>query len=263
MKKLYMALILCCVILTACKEEENNTNPGQPLYTRSFVLQYNQVDSITLRHNRGNSAFYPTDPIMIKVQYTTSDTYKFNSRDQAERDRYQELCQQNRDVTYNRTILYGGLIWMEFPREFTVQSWKHIDLTSDADYDAAHPAGTSLADITEFGTVTAEPYIRSGYTDEYDWTKLQDDPFWKPTLERFTNQYSRFALSPVKKQVTELAPADLKMMGPGKGGYDPIAVMRLTSLPTLEKAHVFTVTFTDTEGKTYPATIHMRFEDLP
>lgn len=40
MKKYYIVWMLCCVFLTACKEKEITTDMGDPLYTRSFVLQY-------------------------------------------------------------------------------------------------------------------------------------------------------------------------------------------------------------------------------
>ena len=73
-------------------------------------------------------------------------------------NRYDSLCKAHKDTEYSKEVKhYSGhqFIWATYRR-------MTLDVTSDTQYDAAHPAGTSLADIIDIRTNSAKEVIESG-----------------------------------------------------------------------------------------------------
>ena len=53
----------------------------------------------------------------------------------------------------------------------------HIDVVSNANFDAQHPSGTSLNDLVYFISVSPKKYIDSGYNYSYDWANKTPEIF--------------------------------------------------------------------------------------
>ena len=72
----------------------------------------------------------------------------------------------------------------------------NLEVWSSADWDAEHPAGTSLNDLARFSSNTPWPYIQSGYTQKYH--------------EQLNGEYY-----PVDKLISELTPDDMTLLPRG------------------------------------------------
>lgn len=97
-------------------------------------------------------------------------------------------------------IIVGfGFIFMirdSNPRCF--RDFVNLEVWSSADWDAEHPAGTSLNDLARFSSNTPWPYIQSGYTQKYH--------------EQLNGEYY-----PVDKLISELTPDDMTLLP--RGGF--------------------------------------------
>lgn len=112
-----------------------------------------------------------------------------------------------------------------------------VDLVCDSDFDEHHKAGTSLSDVAFLAGVSPYAYIRSAYTETYDWKKVPD-LFEANSIElNFRRGYF-----PVCKRLSEVGVDDLILL-------DPVFCLFLESPSTSMRACQMTLILTDDKGK--------------
>ena len=148
--------------------------------------------------------------------------------------RYDSLCKAHKDTEYSRKEKhYTG-------QQFGLATYRRmtLDITSDTQYDAAHPAGTSLADIIEINVYSAKEIIESGY-DISLCGKMKNDKGYefhvkgmghelKMPLKQFNEEY--------RKLIRDGIYLDFK------------------TAPDVTSTHRFTVTYRDEDGRVLTAT---------
>lgn len=145
-------------------------------------------------------------------------------------NRYDSLCKAHKDTEYSKKEKhYSGhqFIWATYRR-------MTLDVTSDTQYDAAHPAGTSLADIVNIKTYSAKEIIENGYDkslvvkDEQGCLDLQLGHELKMPLEQFNREYRKLIADNIR--------------------------LNLKTAPDVTSTHRFTVTYRDEDGRVLTAT---------
>ncbi len=224
-------LIIFILILCGCYREV--TKPSE-IYLRSYVMSYYDVDGIVL------TAYKESARITVN---NLVDGWIGGYTDEGEKkEAYDALCEKHGDMTFCRTVLKMPGEYVAYPGVDYVS----IEITSDADFDDRHPAGSSLADIATFISSSVKPYIDNGYV-----YPIYGDPG-----------------SAVKKLVSDLIPEDLVLTGEDRvTAYRPIpavvgyfGALEFRQKPTLSKTHTFTVTLTADDGRVFSDTVEMTFE---
>ncbi len=136
---------------------------------------------------------------------------------------YDSLCTAHRDTQYQEKYKYA-FAQFSFPAVFRKMT---LDVVSDAPYDAAHPAGASLADIISLHFPTAKEFIESGYqaaepTKNLYYVKNGDMVLIEP-LNQFNNEYR-------------------KLVG---GSFR----FEFTKAPDATSTHRFTIVYRDEDGR--------------
>ena len=242
MKKLILPIAASIFLLSCVTEEE-----AFRIRSDSFVLGYYELASLQIYQGEGRSIliFENTEEEMISAQNRAAE--------------FETLNAAHGDTGYNQEILYFIM-----PNIYITPDFRAVDISSDADFDDAHPAGASLGDITRFISISPFKHIESGYRDTLDWKKL-------PAYGEFVGYWSFLAPKgyydpcggqnyfPVDRRVSELTRADLSILGRGehktigweRPGVCPLAVVKFLKEPTASKAHNITVRFTDVHGRDY------------
>ena len=141
--------------------------------------------------------------------------------------RYDSLCKAHKDTEYSKKEKhYTG-------QQFGLATYRRmtLDITSDTQYDAAHPAGTSLADIIDVCAYSAKEMIDSGYDYKSVCEKGDAMKYGKKldmSLTRFNEEYR-------------------KLIG---DGID----LDFKTAPDVTSTHRFTVTYRDEDGRVLTAT---------
>ena len=135
---------------------------------------------------------------------------------------FERLASRNGDVSYNRWINEDPVFY-EFPVAFSYD-FGSLHITSEADWDEEHPAGTFLDDIVQVEMSSYAEYIRNGYTGPVEVC--------------------------YKKLVSELTAEDLAIVS--VSGF----TFRFMRAPTLEREHTLIVSLTTADGKVYTGTLY-------
>lgn len=112
-----------------------------------------------------------------------------------------------------------------------------INITSTADWDDMHPAGTLFDDVFDITYATFAEYVDS----DYDETKLQ------------TVKETR------TKTVADISDTDLRLIVCSIGSYKPTPYYTVKSLPTAEKRHTLTIKLFLDDGTTRESTVEAEF----
>ena len=149
------------------------------------------------------------------------------------KDFYNQLCEKHNDVSYNRRVRVYFYDQGLNPRCF--RDFVNLEVWSSADWDAEHPAGTSLNDLARFSSNTPWPYIQSGYTQKYH--------------EQLNGEYY-----PVDKLISELTPDDMTLLP--RGGF----YFRSVTRPAQPGKHTLFVRLTADDGKVFEASCDVEFQ---
>ena len=258
MKKLMLVLLLV-MSLSGCEKRRPET-AGEYVYRRSFAMRFYEAERLELRLNPYVNEESP-DAVENKTQlfFYIKGNYNeicgylrgYEIAGIEKPELYDELCQKYGDMTYNREefVVYGSV------PSFLAYSPVSIEIVSDSDFDEAHPAGTSLADLVTYDGISSKPFVDSGY-QMYEWEN--DDKFYYAGNigQHRDDKTDLRPYYPIYKKVSELVAEDLMLIYGGIGciGYFHFPV------PTLSQLHHITVTFTDERGETFSDTIEMNFE---
>ncbi len=234
MKKLLLAMAL--LMMWGCEYRDGRLKPDK-VHLRSYVMNYFHIKNITLNGVYKEAVAFPNN-LVISVYCTYGDIVpgSYSAVDSTP-SAYDALCERHNDMSFDKTVyIYAHDIKPTFPAADFVS----IEITSSADYDAGHPAGTPLNDLITAHFSSAKPYIDSGYK-EYD------------------NSSSLCKFSTIIKNLADVSAEDLVLLGTGDGRG--LMALVFDEEPTLEKTHTFTVTMTPDDGREpFTASIDMTFD---
>lgn len=195
MKKLFLGLFVCITTLFGCNRVVEEPLGG-PVYSTHFISSFCDAKEFFMAqyHNDGN---------VFQIHASSEDGFRG--------DKYETLCQQFGDMTYNRLVPQDPTYTACHANLFT-----SIDIISSADFGDIK-AGESLSDIVMFRGASAKTYIDNGYlfpnADEY--LQAQQE------LEEELGNYKYFPIStadlrngfyPCVKRLSELTPEDLTLL---------------------------------------------------
>jgi len=170
------------------------------------------------------------------------------------------LRRKHGDTVSNRQIppvdpvvnFYYGMWWEERPMYYLADDFVRLDVVSDADWDAEHPAGAPLNDLAVFESCTPYDYI-AGRRDirQRNVAGVDSLRYLQPS------DYDLYVKTYYRKPVSDLQPDDLVLLGGKSNGF--CGFLEFVSLPALESAHRITVIMETDEGRIFTASKTMRF----
>jgi len=191
--------------------------------------------------------------IAIYQKYSSEDVniktavYSFKSKGE-DKKKYDELCKTHNDMSYNQKRSYIVVpIW----GRCSAIDFREIDVVSDKDFDAEHPASTSLKDIVRFVSVSPKKFIDSGYKETFNWEKKKTKIFKR---EKETNKLFEYSESknyfPINGLLKDIGTDEMQMLPVNTHG-----ILFFDKEPTAEKEHTLKVTIYTREGKKFVRTI--------
>ena len=243
MKRLILLSISAMLLSTGCDVSKTRL-------FKSYITEYSYNKNIELKiTNKGNIAIYR--------KYTSEDdhiktaSYSFKSKGE-EKKRYDELCKIHNDLSYNKKRSYIVVpIW----GICSAIDFKEIDVVSNKDFDAEHPAGTSLKDIVRSVSVSPKKFIDSGYKETFNWEKNEPNFFAKDSMIPTMFQPESWNYFPINGLLKDIGTDEMKMLPENTHG-----ILSFDKEPTAEKEHLLTVTIDIGERKKLVRTITKVFK---
>ena len=243
MKRLILLSISAMLLSTGCDVSKTRL-------FKSYITEYSYNKNIELKiTNKGNIAIYR--------KYTSEDdhiktaSYSFKSKGE-EKKRYDELCKIHNDLSYNKKRSYIVVpIW----GICSAIDFKEIDVVSNKDFDAEHPAGTSLKDIVRFVSVSPKKFIDSGYKETFNWEKNEPNFFAKDSMIPTMFQPESWNYFPINGLLKDIGTDEMQMLP-----EDTHGILSFDKEPTAEKEHTLTVTIDIGERKKLVRTITKVFK---
>lgn len=196
---------------------------------RSFIFSYYEPQEVYL---------FETPSGNIVINYAKTNTVCDRKSKGRQKELYDSLCRAHNDMSYNKEIMYfPSPSSMDGVVEMSINNVVKIDVTSNADFDETHPAGTSLNDIIRFMGMSVSRFLESNYRYSHDWTE-------KP--EGFQDEERNYSYSfhnPVTGLLSELQPEDMMLLS------EIVGFIHFEKNPTLDKVHELTITVTLDNGK--------------
>ena len=159
MKHIALAAVAATTFLISC-------NRVDYYQADSYVGRYDDLTKITLVRNEGDAVC-----IDVKSDFDAQGCYRPGD------EKYRDLCRKHGDVGYNRKIAYlSGRDVV-----YNASDLLSVKVYSDRDFDAEHPAGSSLADIVRFLSCSPKEYIASGYKSLYRYDPELVSPGFRST----------------------------------------------------------------------------------
>ena len=220
---LWAILPILAIWSTSCDDKVDGEQ--SPRYYEYFIGRYQSMDlALDVSYNMDDEGAWAISltPGENPVWFTSPD-FKYPSFV----EQFRKIAARNGDTDFKREDL--PLFWNE--RTALSDNIVSIHITSDADWDETHPAGTPLDDLFKAYIDSYTEYIRNGYA--YVGETGPDEGY---SGERI-----------IQKPLSEITADELAIIQP-----DPDFVV--LSAPTLAKQHTLTFTLTNSENKTYTLT---------
>ena len=229
----YLSALLSIVMLCVACEESDST--GQASFYKNFIRQYRQGRLVLAMTQSESSTTGATTTYNTGFVLTAPESmiYREGSPE------YDRLAIQNGDTDFNQMFSDG----LEPATCAFADNFTEMHVVSNADWDAAHPAGTLLDDILLTRMYSYAKFIHGGY-------HLEDNE------GEFINHFR--CLNVIKKRVSELTPSDMEIIALSMEDPNPTTkspAIIFTSAPTLAKTHTLTLTWTTVEGNVKTASI--------
>lgn len=250
------SLILLSFLLTFCLTGCDGLAGGDKERIENqqhFVRTYKKIETLSLnqKDNRCIAIFLETKGVDV------SETLPFH--------------QKHNDLSYNRQFRYfpGAVGYVGLTTDF-----EEIDISCSKDFNSSYPAGSSLNKIVRFFSVSAYPFIISGYKNKFNrnLTPLSKlgTIYLTSVLDNLgfihNNNYVEFDKSdllpifPIDKLVSDLKKEDMTLLGSfsqSKKGY--LCHLYFEELPTTSGDYEIIVKMKGDDGKTYSVSITMTF----
>lgn len=248
------ALLAAVCLLVGCDDSSNEDGKYSTVKLNTYVVCYQTtILSLDADVRDGNLIYlFENIPGMGEGRL-----YAFNDEHKRE---FKALSEKYGDTGFKNDYLMMPPV----RREFMAMPFTKVEIVSDSDFDAQHPAGASLSDIARFKTITPYPFIRSGHTETFDWESYPGYEdfkglFYNTITDDILHILDAMYVYPVDKLASELTTDDLTLLGRGECGWvhygkintDPFAVLEFEQEPDISKTHNFVVTLTDEDGNRY------------
>ena len=239
MKKILLFAIVTAFILQCC----DGPNVRKHYFFKSYITKYTCADSIKLDISRNGN-------IKIKIEQGISCSFRDKG---AFKVKFDNLCKENNDLSYNKKRDY-----IVFPHwgYTSAARFTNIEVVSDKDFDAEHPAGTSLKDIVRFVSISPKKFIDSGYKETFNWEKNEPKIFKK---EKDTNKLFSYSelknYFPINGLLKDIGTDEMQMLPANTHG-----ILFFDKKPTADKEHKLKVTIYTREGKKFVRTITKVFK---
>ena len=237
MKRLILLSIVTALLYQSCDR-------ARYYVFKSYVTRYCKFEDIGIDTTKAGN-------IIIRGKGRVK---QYSWRDEGgEKTTYEALCRKHNDLTYNKKREY------HLRPEWGVCSavdFIEIDIVSDKDFDAEHPAGTSLKDIVRFVSISPKKFIDSGYKETFNWEKNEPKIFKK---EEDTNKLFNYSelknYFPINMLLKDIGTDEMQMLPVNTHG-----ILFFDKQPTAEKEHLLTVTIYIGERKKLVRTITKVFK---
>lgn len=257
-----IVILLAIIILSACG---GDTFLG--FFLKNYIGQYQRVEGYGAKQIGEDWLYLGTcSDFAILCKFNNKNVELFN-----------KFAESHGDTAYNRRKLLmvggeGGYPPVLYPEMIAMgMDIQSIIITSDAEYDNNHPAGTPLNDVIRCVSYTVMEYIRQGYPSDFPAVFAEREGEEVAGVPIDIENYLLSVTHPgyltrQDKMLTEYTAEDFKLINRYKDGRDclhPVAIMQFTSLPTLEKEHNLTITITGTDmvdELTFTTTCKFTFE---
>ena len=208
---------------------------------KSYVTRYFYSENIQLRiTDAGNISIYRE--YMSENKKVKTAIYSFNSKGEGKKI-YDELCKIHNDLSYNQKRSYiADPLW----GKCSAIDFREIDVVSNKDFDAEHPAGRSLKDIVRFVSISPKQFINSGYKATFDWKKNEPGFFAKDPMIPSMFQSETGCYFPINGLLSDIGKDEMQMLPVNTHG-----ILFFDKQPTAEKEHSLTVTIYTREGKKF------------
>ena len=242
MKKLFTCICIIAAIMTAGCRVGRDLPPESYLFTivdcGHFVHSYWIYDAICLKPAGDKGA--------LAIGIPESAYYVWFASVRKKRELYLDLCRKYDDFDYKEIMDMPSTIYIDSRPEriFSGISFRSVDLVCDKDFDEQHPAGTSLADISQLHSKSALPL--------FDKMRGGQKEFMQSEIRNIIVEELPFA-----KPLDKLTEYDLAVMSSSvfynfKAGwpeYDKFVLAYIDiDPPAVPGAYTFTVTMTTTDG---------------
>jgi hypothetical protein len=155
MKKLvYTFALLAAITFVACSSDSEGERPigGDGMKSAYYIVNYAEGEFAVLQapEHYWTLSYVPSS---IKQYYSPESNVSPETW-----DIFKRIALRNGDTGYDGFLDEG-----EMNRCCFADNFRSIHFVSDADWDAAHPAGSSLDDIVTVMFSTYAPFVQSGY----------------------------------------------------------------------------------------------------
>ena len=223
MKKMVLSLIAIFLIFSGC-------NVFKTELFRSFVIRYYEPQEVFMFETPDGNIIVSYNEATVICDWKSKGKQKIL---------YDSLCKAHNDMSYNKEIMYyPSPISGDGVVDMSVNNVVEINVTSNADFDEQHLAGTSLNDIILFMGMSIHPFLESNYVYSHNWDEkpegLKDEKY----------SFAQSFHSPVTGLLSELKPEDMIMLS------EIVGFLHFEKNPTLSKTHELTITVTLDNGNT-------------
>ncbi len=192
MKRIIFVTALSCFAVSCGKDTE--FRPDMPTY-ENFVRRYIEPKAMSsMLWGEGNTSIDPVKTYASNKFWITfgTDTQSLSSTEYRASTIYKGgYVDKNRMfdsiALANGDIGYGGIY--DFAGISNHRRMTNMEMVSDADYDTAHPAGTSLNDILMIEFWAADEFIANGFS--YVGTGNRPDGSYVEPLDVFVSKQRR------------------------------------------------------------------------
>lgn len=213
-------------------------------------MEYYVFDELRFDIYFGRMSFGPKNPIVYNTSALT-------------RVQFDSICNYYNDRNYNRVengdVTFATINAMHFT---------DIDVVCLDDYNATHPAGSSLADITYIMSTSPYRHIASGYKIETDWEKYekkmskQFKTYWYDVHRDPYPSEKWKGMTPIDGMLKEVDRYDFPMMCCANGVR--LGNLSFTEAPTEGFDHcTLRLIITLADGRTLTGDLTITPEDVP
>ena len=158
---------------------------------------------------------------------------------------YKQLCQKHHDNNYKEERYeHPNTPGINDAYTAVATDFVDIDITVSPAYDAAHPDGSSLADIIKVTFTTLKPFIDAGYKYTQNYSEWNCDGM---VCQTHPNYYH------CVKMMNEMTARDMTLLGPSMA-------LEFTTPPTRSGAYTLTLKMTSDEGDVYTSTAYVHID---
>ena len=218
MKRLILLSIVTALLYQSCDRARYHV-------FKSYVTRYCKFEDIGIDTTKAGN-------IIIRGKGRVKH---YSWRDEGgEKTTYEALCRKHNDLTYNKKREY------HHRPEWGVCSavdFREIDIVSDKDFDAEHPAGTSLKDIVRFVSISPKKFIDSGYKETFNWRRNRPEIFKKDSMVLSLFQREAENYFPINRLLKDMGRDEMQMLPANTHG-----ILFFDKKPTADKEHKLKVT---------------------